>query len=635
MEDVKKLSFIYKIKSTKIFDDFKEVFLNNKIECVICLVGFVFSCMLFKFVDGISLQSWALELPDALFRGGFKGFSEIIDQNLWNSPHGTVNGIISVPLWIYAIWNLPVLIIHYIFNTGYEISFAARMWGKLFFVLLAVAIGYLAYKTVYKVSENKQGGMLSAILIWGSATMMASVGSAMQDEVLYMFFMSLGLYHAVCGKKNLTLIWFSLACVSCPLMLILTVPIILYYSKNIVESLWRLGIVLMATLLEMFYINSAIRYIGTDSEINKIFESTLSTGLGKASIFAVILLIAYFRQWSVKHSEEKKTQNMIWILALLSVAICTLGSNPHYRFVICIPFMAINIGLLDSVRERSSGVAALVLFEACRMWIMSYIKAFLRLYAFPDSIKVFFGIETVKYGTSATVISVVSSFYPEISEYNTIICGLIFAGAIWFLYVCYPNRKKELTCNIPAKVLSVAWCSIQILIMILVVAFLFRVNMFNINLKVDTHNAANANISTAIDGQNFLEEYYCGKNANKLLISVVPCTTGKGYPDNQELMLDIVDAETNEVLATTSYNASNIKSGKTITFSIDNVNIKKDNWYIFRFYSSKPIDSPDYYMYLFYSYSGTADYDKHYAVNTTGDTAIAEDYDYVSQVITF
>lgn len=615
--------------------DFKEIFLNNKIECIICIIGFIASCALFKFVDGISIQSWALELTDALFRGGFSGFNDIIDQNLWQAPHGDVNGVLSLPLWIYAIWNLPVLIFHYIFNTGYEISFLARMWGKLFFVLLAIAIGYLAYRTVYKITEKKQGGMIAAILFWGSASMMASVGYAMQDEVIYMFFMSLGLYHAVCGKKNLSLIWFSISCVCCPLMLLFAIPVILYSSKAIIETIWRLFVILAATMLEMFYISSSVRNIGTGSEINKIFATTFSTEIGKVSVVAIIILFVYLLLWSAKRSEVEETKYMIWGLALLSVVTCTIGSNPHYRFVICIPFIAISLGLVESVHERASGITALIIFEGFRMWIMGNIKAFLRLYAFPDSVKEFFGIETIKYGQTATVTSVLSSLFPGISDYNTVICGFIVAGAIWFLYVCYPNRPKELTCNIPSKVLSVAWCSIQILVMLFVAVFLFRLNMFKTDIRYDIHSPANSNVSCAIDGQNYLEEYYCGKSANRLLISVIPCTTGKGYPEDQELMLDIIDVDSGEVVATSSYNAANIKSGKTITFRVEDTHIEGGKWYKFRFYSSKPIDTSDHYMYLFYSYNGTAKPDSHYAIDNTGDTDKQVDYDFVSQVITF
>jgi len=592
-------------------------------EAVICVVGSIFACALFKFVDGISLQAWALETSDAFLRGGISGFSDIMSQNLWNAPHKALplSGTIGPSNLMYAIWNLPLVLIHYIFKTGYSIPFAARMWGKLFFVLFVAAIGYVVHKIVLNVSHNSRRGILAAILTFGAPTIMISVGYAMQDEVVYEFFIVMGVYEAICGRKNRSLLWLILASITCPLMVLFCIPVVLYSSKKLSETILRLAAILGATVMEILWLSTSYTQL-SDGELSQIFSKVTfyTTYGGKYSLLAVIFALIYLKQWFVKDDDSQKL--LLWNISVLTTVYNSFSGTTHYRFMICVPFLIISLTIIESEQIVKCGLFSLIGFEIIRIWGMQT-KAFLRLYAFPKRLIDIFDLNEVG---GETVFTVLNHIFPGLNKLFIVIIGLGIGCILWFLYISYPKNKTEIVCPIPTRFLTVAWCSIQVAILASVCLFLLRAGVLNISIGTKS--------TIVIDGQNYVEEYYRGKSANKLLITINPSSTGKGYPKGQTLNLDIIDLETEEVIATTLYDASQIRSGKEITFRIDDIDIQSGHWYKFRFYSPERIENADHYMYLHTS-GKTANSDKHYAATVENGVTTIGDYDVVSKVITF
>lgn len=596
-------------------------------EAVICIVGSILACALFKYIDGLSIQAWALETSDAFLRGGIGGFSDIMSQNLWNAPHGAVplSGAIELSNLMYAIWNLPLVLIHYIFKTDYTIPFAARMWGKLFFVLIVAAIGYVVYKIVLNVSHDSQRGILAAILTFGAPSIMISVGYAMQNEVVYEFFIVMGMYEAICGRKNRSLLCLILSSMICPLMVLFCVPVVLYSSKKLSETIWRLTALLTATVLEVLWLSTSYSEI-SGGEINYIFPKVTfyTTFGGKSSLFAVILILVYMKQWFVEEKGDNQ-KLLLWNISALTTAYCTICGQNFYRFMICMPFLIISLVIAESKHTVGCSLFSLFIFENVRIYALNG-RGFLRLYAFPRRVIELFGLNEA--GGKETVFSALNHIFPELYNGNVfiIITGFGIACILWFLYISYPKNKTEIVCPIPTRFLTVAWCSIQVAILASVCLFLLRAGVLNISIGTKS--------TIVIDGQNYVEEYYRGKSANKLLITINPSSTGKGYPKGQTLNLDIIDLETEEVIATTLYDASQIRSGKEITFRIDDIDIQSGHWYKFRFYSPERIENEDHYMYLHTS-GKTANPDKHYAATVENGVTTIGDYDVVSKVITF
>lgn len=618
------------IKKLKISSDLCEMFQMYKLESTICIVGAIVTCAMFKYIDGISLQAWALETGDAFLRGGLSGYSEILSQNLWKAPHGVLSlrGSLSIHNILYAAWNLPLLLIHYFFKTGYSISFCERMWGKLYLVLFVVAIGYIAYKIVVKITDDTNKGVLAAITIFSAPTIMvAAVGYAMQDEVVYEFFIVMGLYEAICGRKNRSLVWLVLACLNCPLIVLFCIPIVLYSSKKVGETIWRLTAILGATVLEIRWL-----YFGSsgsaNGEIGNVFTRIgfYVTYSGKFSLVAMIFMLIYLMQWSFKQDDDKTYQakRIVWNVAIISTTYCTFSAMSFYRFMLCVPFLIISLMIVQSYQAVKSGLLGLLFFEIIRIYAM-YGRGFLRLYAFPRALINLFGLN--EGGGSETVLSVLNLIFPQLTSNFSAFSGIGVACSVWVLYVSYPKRKNEIVCPISSKVLTVAWCSTQIIIAVAVSLFLLKISIFNVTIGT-------TNATIAIDGQNYVEEYYRGKSASKLFITINPSSTGKDYPKGQTLNLDVIDADSGEVIAATSYDASQIKSGTEITFRIENIKMQSGKWYKFRFYSPVQIENEDHYMYL-HTGIGTANPDRHYAVAVENGAASIGDYDIVRRVITF
>lgn len=621
-----------KTKAGNIFSEIFAIYSNYKPETLLCILGLGSFCVLFKYFDGTSLQAWALETGDAFFRGGYSRFNEILSQNLWGAPHGTVNGVFLISNLLFAIWNLPVLFIHYIFKTGYIITHLTRMWGQLFFVLLVVLCGYILNKITSEISHNPKNGMISAVLFWSSLSVAISVGFAMQDEIIYIFFILMGIHNAILDKKNISLIWLAAACCTCPIMLLFAIPIVLFSSEKLAGTICRVLVLFSATVLQLQYITTLRLDIGAEDEIKRIFEASVITlgGIGNISIFAIIVILAYMSLWSIKcDGTEQKIRYLFWHLTILSVAMFVLGLILFYRVIICIPFIIMNITILDNTKKINA-IFALLLSEIMKTWIGIFgvwQNSFVYLPYFPSRVKRFFGLDSY----SDAMGSILRLIFPQISNTMTIAGGFIVALGIWLVYICHPKHKREILCPINIRAMLVTWSSVPLVFVLLVCTFLFKVNILNLPLQVDTQNPENAKITYPIDGTNYVEEYYCGKGANNLLITVIPYGGEKAYPFGQTLTLDIVDAESGETLASKSYNASAIKSGAAITYRVEDVKIKKNHWYKFKFYSPDLIENEEHYMRLFRSVEGSANPQRHYA----NDFSDAVNFDIISKLITY
>ena len=112
-------------------------------------------------------------------------------------------------------------------------------------------------------------------------------------------------------------------------------------------------------------------------------------------------------------------------------------------------------------------------------------------------------------------------------------------------------------------------------------------------------------------------------------------TWGRRYPYAQKVCLEIVDADTDEVVGYTECSPTDFKDNNYYTFVVRGVEMKEDEWYIFRFSCKNSGDAEKNGIYFLRSDSGTADPDRHYAVSEIDGKAAICDYDVVSKIVTF
>ena len=614
-----------KSSSRKVMNDFITIISNHKIESILCLIGCVLSCIMFRYGDGISYTAWSLEFWDAFFRGGFSGFHDIVGQNVWNAPHGLLyNQEVTCAVW--GIWNLPVLLLQYIFNFERIVSFPILLWSKLFLVICVLASGYTCFKIVNKLSDNVNQACLAAIAVCGSSSLvLISVGYSMQDEILYVLCLLISVYMIICGKKNSALIWSIAAGLLYPLTILFSALIIISSSRKLMDLLWRLITLVAAILLRVVLI--PITLDGADQPFWYFDRTTLITGNSKISFLVLVLVLVYLAQFFI-HRENDKQNNlfMIYSLSIVGFAICTFSWLHFYRFFILVPFFVINLFSVESKKTMTGGFLAMCIMEYCRVVIACFDRNCLNFGSVSEIVQKIFGT-SYQYDIS------LYEAFEAISEramalVAVMVGGVAFGCGLWLLFITYPLKKREYKCIIPTKVVSVIWTCCTPLVLGVMCLFLMKYNVVNVNIEADS------TLANPITGQNSIEELFRGKSASTMSVTIRPVTWDRTYPENQTLCLDIVDNASNTVVGSASCLANELPNNQPYTFSIDNIAIKSNEWYTLRFYCPDPIDEEENYIYFLRSNSGTADGEHHYALQIAEDNVIQCDYDIISSIIT-
>ncbi len=603
--------------------DLLKIASGHKTESVLSLFGLLLACAVFRYIDGLSFTAWSLEIYDSLFRGGFPGFNELMAQNLWNAPHGTLfDHEITCAIW--GIWNLPLLIIHYIFDTDFVISAPMYIWSKMFLVILVVATGYVCYKIVKHICGDKNQGIIACLLIWGSVTtVVISVGYSAQDEIIYIFLLLLGLYDIIVGKKNRSLIWMSLCCVINPVMILFVALIYISLIEKLVEIIWRIAVVCLVLIIRM----SALPMAFDNSRyFDWYFERTvIAAGNSGISLFVVIIAFVYLSQFFIKRKDEdERIKYLCYSLAVISLAMCTLCWLHFYRFFTCVPFMTISLLITKNKKAVSGGLVGFCIFEYCKAVVACGDKACLNLSSTFGYVQEAVGCREA---FNQSLFEVLSSFFPILQSCNAVVGGIALICGIWVLYVAHPCQKQEFTCYIPQRIATIVWAMAPLLFTTAMLVVLAKTNLVSVPIEHD------GTLATPISDSCFIEQYYKGKSASVVSVTVRTVTWNRRYPYSQRVCLEIVDANTEEVVGYTECSPNDFRDNDYFTFVVRDVEIEENMWYVLRFSCKNSGDVDQNNVFFLRSDPKTANLESHYAVSNTDGTIC--DYDIVSKIVTY
>lgn len=600
---------------------------SYKVECVLCALGMVMSMCIFKYMDAMSITAWSLEASDALFRGGFGGWGDIMAQNVWKAPHGAAISAYILPFdWLLSLWNLPVLLIHYIFGTDPIVTMPILVWSKLFFNICLIVSGLVCYKIVILITENKNRAMIAAFLLWGSSTMMISIGYAGQNEIPSIASVLFALYFVIKGKKNVALVFMALAAYSSPFLMIFGFIIIISTSDKILEIVLRTCILLFVTAISVVTISSS-------SQGDNYFEwffgrSVFRIGNISISLFAVPLAVIVFIQFFIKHHDINiRNKYMLYALSIAFCAMCTFSWLHFYRFMICIPFLILTVMTTDNAEKMKSALFGLCLYEFLKAFIAGLDVNCYSMRYVPDFFKNHLGLDI---GCRKSLYEIIALMFPNITNMPNIIGGFAFACSIWVLYVCHPSFKKEVNCRIPLRLSTIIWVSGPAVICLTVLVVMCRTGYMNVNIQHDDI------LAPAITGQACLEQYYSGKSASKAYVTIRPVTWRKTYPENQQLCIDLTDAENGEVLGSVSCFVNQFVDNQYYQFVFEDIKLKSGKGYIFKIYTPENIEDENNYIYLLRSDDGTSKTNEHYALVKEGGSIekVPASYDFISEIIT-
>ncbi|MDD3368255.1 MAG: hypothetical protein PHP50_05090 [Lachnospiraceae bacterium] len=442
---------------------------------LIGIIGFTILLMVttFSYMDTKTLTAWSVNFWDLLFEGRLGEYYSYAGINARGAAEwdGMGNFLMLLP---WSIWNLPVWVTHY-FGGNMDITgFFSICWSKLFLVAMSGLCAYFSYKIVLHRTENRERGLLAALLIMAAPELLLSIGYTGQDEIVYITFFIIALYQYMKGSKWY-LFWCVYAVTCCPIMLLPVLILFIMDNKNILAVLGKSVCTILPTVaINLLYLHDegkaqASRDIWVMLQEMFGFVS-FQTTTGIASVAAVLITLLLLAVYFAEHKSEADTETdknsyLLYYIAVSMVIVCFFTENFFYRTFLYVPFIVLVVlchnGEQDA-KKRSGSLLMLAILSWCRMLTGGFDN--------PQNMNTFYTNRNAviawisgltgseKYlnydGLSEKMVEKLPILTNIMPVLNAAALGLI----LYLLYVNYPGNQKECKTEISEKMSLAVYC---------------------------------------------------------------------------------------------------------------------------------------------------------------------------------
>ncbi len=258
---------------------------------------------------------------------------------------------------LFAVWNIPMKILHVVPIPTDELGILSTMWAKLLPCGLYLLSGILIYKICMEIG---MGSKKSKICTYASLTMPVAVYSQFifgQYDIFMLFCMLLGLYAYLKGRHGWFIFWFAWSVTFKYSSLLLFFPLLLLVQKDPWKIIRDTVCVLIPYGVEflLYYPSEIFRSyafgIGSagDNPTGYIFNASIFTGFTVSAVnyvvylavlvFGVICALAYFTK------VKEKRDIAAWSLYLCCLSFFVLFGlckwHPQW-LLMAVPFWVIS-----------------------------------------------------------------------------------------------------------------------------------------------------------------------------------------------------------------------------------------------------------------------------------------------------
>lgn len=327
------------------------------------------------YADLRSLTVWSLNIWDNLyFTGNPLDFYEFSAQNINNAPHAKVGSdiLIYIP---WAIWNLPIWILHRFFNLPVMEHPVMLFYSKCFLLFLIVCCFVVIQKIGKLFSAGTEQISCSIFLFITGFFTLVSTAYIGQNDILVIFVLLLGIYALLDGRWRTFLFWSALSIAFKPYFIFPYIAIILLKEKRIhYIALYGLSGMSIYMLQKLPFLNEPM-YVEsvldgpTKLIIHMFFENVINLTPHMVSVFVVSLLTVYVLAYFDDGGQETN-QKVIYYSTLSYICFFLFIRYESYRPLYLFTFMTLII-MIKPVYYRINLLIETVT-TACLMYYYLY-----------------------------------------------------------------------------------------------------------------------------------------------------------------------------------------------------------------------------------------------------------------------
>ena len=316
----------------KLKEAFLEKYRSDKVllgEWILTIVTAVFIFVSIAYVDMRSLTVWSTNVWDVTFDSNIRHLYEYTAKNIYGLRHVYLGSeLFSVLPW--SVWNLPIWAIQRF--TGRAIADSAVMlaYSKLFLVALSVVMLRYTKKIAMILTEGDKTKSTWAVFLSASSTFLfLGVLYAGQNDIVMITVSVIAVYYLLKGKQLPFMILSMIAISIKPFFLLPFLAVLLLYKKSLLKVIgWTLFSVIGVVAQKL------------------LFTGNLSTSFGKASVFAIALVLIYlyaytrdFTDKDVKEQNVTLAKYAVYFVALTNTAYLMFSPFTFYRIAMLVPFL--------------------------------------------------------------------------------------------------------------------------------------------------------------------------------------------------------------------------------------------------------------------------------------------------------
>lgn len=306
----------------------------------------------FFYIDTKSLTVWSVNLLDAVTEGRIKDFYLICYINEYgaNSPicYGPFYQLIP-----WAIWNVPIWLIHKITGIAIVSNPLMMVWSKLFLVLLEGVILFYSYKITVLITNNSNKALWVSFLTASFPFMLIGVYYSGQSDILTIALSVIAVYELLRKRNRSFLFWSMLAISTKPFFLFPFVLLVLFTEKSIFKIILKIFISYAPTIIFQIVFADAPMFqeAAELTQAGENLDMLTRTSFGRVlmtngSWFFLLFVVLCVGAYIIKAEDESMyNKYIIYFISAAYFLLIGFTSIQHYRPIYLAPFLFILIML--------------------------------------------------------------------------------------------------------------------------------------------------------------------------------------------------------------------------------------------------------------------------------------------------
>ena len=364
------------LKKSKIYQMFLEEKKINVIEWAVLFALIVFAILTFHYYDIACTVDNSILLLRSIRDGEFFHYYDYCigkTQTMWAPNYEILMYI------IFAIWNIPVAILHHFWKFDYLYSMPAILWEKFFLLLCVFIVAHYIYKICMLREDNKEKGRLAQFLFLSSLNCIVPALMISQYDIISLVFIIMGLYAFLQHKTWRFIFCFSIAIPLKIFGLFIFVPLVLMDEKKIMRAIGKMacGLSVLAVCKLIASPSASYHYlVGSFSSVilDKMIGDSIKIGLNSVAIFIAVVVAVCIYAYA-KDFKDERERYAIYIPFILFTALFTTFSFYPYWIILLVPFTILNIMenenhlKLNILLDSLSGVCVFLISTLVYPWI--------------------------------------------------------------------------------------------------------------------------------------------------------------------------------------------------------------------------------------------------------------------------